>query len=111
MFHFKKRTSPEEQIEQITPEQRIAEDELEMSNLAAEQNITATEAEKLFEADRRFLEADGKARKEAGLENKAGSYTFVCPNCQSLCKGEWVWSEGKLHGGTSCDTCGIRLIV
>ena len=60
-----------------------------------------------------FFKADQVARKAAGLEKKIGTYTFTCPNCGTLCKGEWVRfdSLGNLHGGTGCPTCNIHLRV
>lgn len=58
-----------------------------------------------------ILEADKIARKNAGLEDKAGSYTFTCPICGSECHGSWVEFDGDLHGGTGCRTCDFLLRV
>lgn len=62
-----------------------------------------------MECARKFFQADSEARKQAGLENKAGEYTFVCPNCGNVCVGSWVKFKGSLHGGTGCKACNIRL--
>lgn len=71
------------------------------------------EYRKEFDKKGTFLEADSDARKNAGLENKIGSYTFICPHCGSECKGEWTRFDhlGNLHGRTDCFTCDIHLIV
>lgn len=68
---------------------------------------------KSVEESAAFFKADSEARKAAGLENKIGSYTFTCPNCGTLCKGEWVHFDhlGNLHGRTDCFTCDIHLMV
>lgn len=60
-----------------------------------------------------FFKADKEAKEKADLVNKIGTYTFTCPNCGSLCKGEWVRfdSLGNLHGHTGCHTCNIHLMV
>lgn len=58
-----------------------------------------------------FFQADYEARKKAGLENKAGTYTFECPNCKTLCSGRWIWNGNHLHGKTGCTKCNIHLIV
>lgn len=63
------------------------------------------------ERSRRFFQADGEARKQAGVENKAGEYTFTCPNCGTHCTGSWVKFKGSLHGGTGCENCKIWLRV
>lgn len=63
------------------------------------------------ERTRKFFQADHEARKQAGLENKAGEYTFVCPNCGAHCRGSWVKFKGSLHGGTGCKACNIWLRV
>lgn len=71
------------------------------------------EYRKSVEQSAAFFKADSDARKAAGLENKIGSYTFTCPNCGTLCKGEWVRFDhlGSLHGRTDCFTCDIHLMV
>ena len=71
------------------------------------------EYRKSVEESAAFFKADSEARKAAGLENKIGSYTFTCPNCGTLCKGEWVRfdSMGNLHGHTDCQKCNIHLMV
>lgn len=71
------------------------------------------EYRKSVEESAAFFKADSDARKAAGLENKIGSYTFTCPNCGTLCKGEWVRFDhlGSLHGRTDCFTCDIHLMV
>ena len=71
------------------------------------------EYRKSVEESAAFFKADSEARKAAGLENKIGSYTFTCPNCGTLCKGEWVRFDhlGSLHGRTDCFTCDIHLMV
>lgn len=61
--------------------------------------------------DTRFLQADFEAREKAGLANQAGTYTFTCPNCNSICIGCWEWVEEQLHGKTGCETCDIYLKV
>lgn len=61
------------------------------------------------ERTRKFFQADSEARKQAGLKNKAGEYTFICPNCGAHCRGSWVKFKGSLHGGTGCKTCNISL--
>lgn len=60
-----------------------------------------------------FLAADREARERAGLTNQAGTYHFICPNCGSPCKGQWVWDEAHtyLHGHTCCTKCSIHLVV
>lgn len=60
---------------------------------------------------RMFFQADHAARKQAGLENAEGQYTFTCPNCGSECVGSWIKFRGKLHGSTGCSTCHIFLRV
>lgn len=62
-----------------------------------------------MEKDKKFLAVAFSARKMAGLENRPGRYTFVCPNCGMLCVGNWIDIGGELHGGTECRTCGILL--
>ena len=71
------------------------------------------EYRKSVEQSAAFFKADSEAKKAAGLENKIGSYTFICPNCGSECKGEWVRFDhlGNLHGRTDCFTCDIHLMV
>ena len=64
-----------------------------------------------IERSRRFFQADGEARKQAGVENKAGEYIFTCPNCGAHCIGSWVKFKGSLHGGTGCENCKIWLRV
>ncbi len=60
-----------------------------------------------------FFDADHEAKEKAGLVNKIGSYTFTCPNCGTLCQGNWVRFDhaGNLHGRTDCFTCDIHLMV
>ncbi len=71
------------------------------------------EYRKSVEQSRAFFKADHEAQEKAGLVNKIGSYTFTCPNCGTLCKGEWVRFDhlGNLHGRTDCFTCDIHLMV
>ena len=71
------------------------------------------EYRKSVEESTAFFKADSEARKAAGIENKIGSYTFTCPNCGTICKGEWVRFDhlGNLHGRTDCFTCDIHLLV
>lgn len=61
--------------------------------------------------DQAFLEAAAAARKAAGLENKPGHYEFICPNCGTLCAGNWVRFGGALHGGVACTGCNIYFRV
>ncbi len=65
------------------------------------------------EKTQNFLKADKEARKAAGLENKPGTYSFVCPNCQTLCYGDWkgIKGESSLHGKIECPVCKISLSV
>lgn len=110
MFEFLKRNKKQADAVKEEFEEKSAEDYLEEHEYKMEHD---PEYRKSIEKSAAFFKADKEARKAAGLENKIGSYTFNCPNCGTLCKGEWVRfdSLGNLHGGTGCPTCNIRLIV
>ena len=61
-----------------------------------------------------FFKADSEAREAAGLKDRPGDYTFICPNCGSKCTGTWSSSHidtNHLYGRTDCFTCDIHLIV
>ena len=110
MFNFfknKKQKSVELDEEAI---RKSSEDFLKEHEWKMEHDL---EYRKSVEQRAAFFKADSEARKAAGLENKIGSYTFTCPNCGSLCKGEWVRFDhlGNLHGRTDCFTCDIHLMV
>ena len=61
--------------------------------------------------DQAFLAANFAAREAAGLKNKPGRYEFICPNCGTLCVGDWIMFGGELHGGVGCPVCDIFLGV
>jgi transcription elongation factor Elf1 len=58
-----------------------------------------------------FMEANNKARAEAGLEGKPGSYEFDCPNCGTKCLASWVLLRNETHGCVGCATCNIGIRV
>ncbi len=58
-----------------------------------------------------FFKANREAREKAGLTNKAGKYTFTCPNCFSICEGNWLCHCGEIHGNVGCDVCNIHYII
>lgn len=110
MFKFLKQNKkqadiPEENTMAMSNEDFLKEHEYKMEH--------DSEYKKSLERGAAFFKADNAARKSAGLENKIGTYTFTCPNCGTLCKGEWVRfdSMGNLHGRTDCFTCDIHLMV
>lgn len=109
MFLFRRNNKQAEKTPELT-EKESAERFLEEHEYKMEHD---PEYRKSVEESAAFFKADTEARKAAGLENKIGSYTFNCPNCGTLCKGEWVRfdSLGNLHGGTGCPICNIHLRV
>ena len=109
MFLFRRNRKQAEKAPELS-EEESAERFLEEHEYKMEHD---PEYRKSIERSAVFFKADTEARKAAGLENKIGSYTFNCPNCGTLCKGEWVRfdSLGNLHGGTGCPTCNIHLRV
>ena len=106
-FKKKKQRQDEFNEEQIKKEQEdfIKEHRYKMEN--------DPEYRKSVEESATFFKADSEARKAAGLENKIGSYTFICPNCGTKCKGSWhaMYGMNNLHGRTDCFTCNIHLMV
>ena len=109
MFLFRRNRKQAEKTPELS-EEESAERFLEEHEYKLEHD---PEYRKSIERSAAFFKADTEARKAAGLDNKIGSYTFNCPNCGTLCKGEWVRfdSLGNLHGGTGCPTCNIHLRV
>ena len=100
---FKKKRNNNEPYNEKTPEQFLEEFNYKMEH--------DPEYRASVEKSARFFKADQEARKKAGLENKPGTYTFTCPNCNSLCKGSWVLMGQQLHGSTGCSICNIHLMV
>ena len=110
MFEFLKRNKKQADVVNEAVEEKTIEDFLKKQEYRMEHD---PEYRKSVERSAAFFKADTEARKAAVLENKIGSYTFNCPNCGTLCKGEWVRFDhlGNLHGGTGCPICNIHLRV
>lgn len=109
MFLFKRNRRKEEPVPELSDDE-VADKFLAEHEYKMEHDAKYRES---IEKTARLFEADEKARLEAGLKNKIGTYTFTCPNCGTLCKGEWVRFDkmGNLHGSTGCPTCNIQLFV
>ncbi len=108
MLNFFKRKQTDTQVEEIPVKTT--------ENFIAEHNYRIQHDEKYrksIEKSRAFFQADRVANEKAELVNKIGTYTFICPNCGSQCKGEWVHFDcfGNLHGHTGCYNCNIHLMV
>ena len=108
MFDFFKRKKIIKPVKDIST--KTAEDFAEEYNYKI---IYDEEYRKSVKKSRAFFQADREAQEKEDLVNKIGTYTFICPNCGSKCKGEWVRfdSFGNLHGYTGCYNCNIHLMV
>lgn len=114
MLNFWKRRREERERQQRERKQWMLETEADAKAFLEEMNDRMENDaayRQSIEQSRKFFQADSEARKQAGLENKAGEYTFICPNCGAHCRGSWVKFKGSLHGGTGCKTCNISLRV